>query len=96
MSLIGNPVKFGDGPAAVIPPFSNFTGKGNPFGHCVPLFSTEWEGRYLGGKVRRPAWAEAEAFEDMRCQMILRIKRDIPGSIYFGPVFFIKCSTLAF
>jgi hypothetical protein len=49
-----------------------------------------WEGRYLGGKVRRPAWAEAEAFEDIRCQMILRIKRDIPGSMHFGPGFFLK------
>jgi len=88
MSIIGNPVEFGDGPAAVIPPFSNFYGKGNPFGHRVPLFFYEREGRYLGGKVRRPAWTEAEAFEDMRCQMILWIKRDIPGSMYFGPVFF--------
>ena len=34
-SSIGNPVKVGDGPAAVVPPFSD--GKGNPFSlvcHC--------------------------------------------------------------
>lgn len=35
-SSIGNPVKVGDGPAAVVPPFSD--GKGEPFQPCVPLF----------------------------------------------------------
>jgi hypothetical protein len=31
LSLIGNPVKIGDGPAAVIPPFSDFMWKREPF-----------------------------------------------------------------
>jgi hypothetical protein len=39
LSLIGNPVKIGDGPAAVTLPFSGFncnkiSGKRNPFGHA--------------------------------------------------------------
>ena len=95
VSLIGNPVKIGDGPAAVTLPFSRFIweetikkcsflfkfkegenfnhsntlkvfrglklspdaeigqkgrfckglGKRNPFGHGMPLFVYEWEGR---------------------------------------------------
>jgi hypothetical protein len=50
LSLIGNPVKIGDGPAAVTSPFSMFicnktSGERNPFGLGAPLFLSEWEGR---------------------------------------------------
>jgi hypothetical protein len=53
LSLIGNPVKIGDGPAAVTLPFSKLIweetfefckelGKRNPFGPNVPLFKYKW------------------------------------------------------
>jgi hypothetical protein len=45
MRLIGNPVKFGDGPAAVIPPFSEFVG-GKTFEKCSFLFKFKEGGNF--------------------------------------------------
>ncbi len=56
MRIIGNPVKFGDGPAAVTLPFSCNLNKGTLLAviyHCSS--HSEWEGRQKGGEVRRPA-----------------------------------------
>ena len=43
MSIKGNPVQIGDGPAAVIPLFS--IGKRNPFSLLCHYSGKEWEGR---------------------------------------------------
>ena len=43
MSIKGNPVQFGDGPAAVIPLFSMW--KINPFSLVCHCSRREWEGR---------------------------------------------------
>ena len=43
MSIKGNPVQIGDGPAAVIPLFS--MGKMNPFSLVRHCSGREWEGR---------------------------------------------------
>jgi len=44
LNLIGNPVEYRSGPAAVTPPSSQH-GKGNPFGKQKPLFQRFGMGR---------------------------------------------------
>jgi hypothetical protein len=66
-SLIGNPVKTGDGPAAVTSSLRLFE-EGNSFSCGTPLSAISgWEGRWKGEGVRRPAWSFATAFEVRGC-----------------------------
>ncbi len=57
VSLIGNPVKIGDGPAAVIPPF--LSGK-DPFDLCVSLSGYSRMGRQSKGWVSQKTCLDRE------------------------------------
>ena len=73
MSLIGNPVKIGDGPAAVTPPFSVIDGKGNSFSLCMPL-----------GPLTKPGKAAGRAgeSEDLPGQTALTARTFVGRPIY--------------
>ena len=94
MSLIGNPVKFGDGPAAVTPPFLFYTTRGTllAWSHTTVQFFRDGKvaDRDQGGEVRKPARAEGAASVDKGHVVILRIKKGYPRIDLFWSGFFLS------
>jgi len=90
MRLIGNPVKFGDGPAAVTPPFLFYTTRGTLLAWMYTTVRIFRDGKVAdrGGGVRKPARAEGAASVDKGHVVILRIKKGHPRIDLFRSGFF--------